>query len=48
LHASVAGRSDAAYLLLTMVMIELWCRRFADTPSLVACAEGIERVPSVA
>jgi asparagine synthase (glutamine-hydrolysing) len=33
LHASVAGRSDAAYLLLTIVMIELWCRRFADAPA---------------
>jgi asparagine synthase (glutamine-hydrolysing) len=33
LHASVAGRSDAAYLLLTIVMIELWCRRFVDAPA---------------
>jgi len=32
LHASVAGESDAAYLLLTIVMIELWCRRFVDLP----------------
>ncbi len=31
LHRSVAGRSDAAYLLLTIVMIELWCRRYVDT-----------------
>jgi asparagine synthase (glutamine-hydrolysing) len=48
LQRSVAGRSDAAYLLLTVVMIELWCRSFADTPSLGACTEGVERVPSVA
>ena len=29
----VSGRIDAAYLLLTIVLTELWCRRFVDGPS---------------
>jgi asparagine synthase (glutamine-hydrolysing) len=48
LHATVAGRSDAAYLLLSIVMIELWCRRYADAPSLVTRGSGPERMPAVA
>ena len=29
----IAGRIDAAYLLLTIVLTELWCRRFVDAPA---------------
>src|SRR5215470_11880873 len=32
----IAGRIDAAYLLLTIVLAELWCRRFVDAPASVA------------
>jgi len=32
----VEGRIDAAYLLLTIVLTELWCRRFVDGPASVA------------
>jgi asparagine synthase (glutamine-hydrolysing) len=47
LQRSVAGRSDAAYLLLTVVMIELWCRHYVDVPDRAATASTIpsEMVP---
>ena len=30
--ATLAGRVDGAYPLLAMMVIELWCRAFADSP----------------
>jgi asparagine synthase (glutamine-hydrolysing) len=33
---SIEGRIDAAYLLLTIVLTELWCRRFVDVSAPVA------------
>ena len=31
-RADAAGRFDASYTILSMMTIEIWCRRFIDAP----------------